>query len=148
MGFLRSLGRKKTMFKVSYRELRSDTFRQAIGKLATCQEFKSPQISMKVGRVVRDVEKELKKSQKAWIDLADPLVARDDKGNFKLSDIEGFTFKEGVNADDARKKIESFVEVEALFDHPKFKLDDLGPAKLSPIELLQIEPMLVQLEAL
>ena len=133
---------RRRVFKITYKDLRTDTFRQAVGKLAMCPEYKDVKVAYRIGRLVQDVEKALKKSQREWLELADPLLEKDDKGNFKLDPKEGFTFKDGVDKAKAEESIEVFTEKEAVLDHPRIKLADVAPAKLNPFELVALADVL------
>jgi hypothetical protein len=135
------------MFKLSYMDLRSDSFRKAVNKLANCNQFKDVKVSFQIGRLAKEVDTKLVASQKEWLELADPLLQRNDKGDFAL-DVNGFTFKDGIEKDMAEKAIEEFTKKEILFDHPRLTLKDLAPASLSPVELVALEPLLVKMEAL
>lgn len=133
---------RRRVFKISYKDLRTDTFRQAIGKLAMCDQYKDAKVAYRIGKLVKDVEKNLKRSQKEWLDLADPLLVRDEAGNFKIDAKEGFSYKDGVDKAKAEKDIEFFTEKEAVIDHPRLKLDDVSVAKLSPLELVALADVL------
>lgn len=134
------------MFKLSYKELRDNDFLSAMGKLTNCSEYKNVKVSYNIMRMGKVLEQKLKESQKEWIALADPLVKRDDKGNF-ASDGVKFLWKDGVDPAEAEKKIVSFLEKEIIVERHKLALDDIAAAKLSPAELGCIEALLADAPA-
>lgn len=128
------------MFKISYKELRSTNFKIALSKLATSTEldFKT---AYHLARTTKDLERALQKSQKEWLELAVPLLEKDEKGNFKL-DETGFHFKEGVDKDDADKRVGAYLDKEVIVERFKITPEKLHPAKLSPSDYAALAPML------
>lgn len=134
------------MFKLSYKELRDNAFISAMAKLTNCSEYKDIKTSYNVMRMGKTLEEKLKESQKEWIEMADKLIKRDDKGNFAHTNND-FVWKHGVSADEGHKTIEDFLKKEIIIDRYKLKLEDMAPAKLSPNELAAIEPVFTELQA-
>jgi len=135
------------MFKISYIDLRSDKFRTAVSRLATCNGFKDIKITMQIGKLAKDVDAHLQRTQKEWLELADPLLERDEKGNFIIDPVAGFTFKDGIEKAQAQKAIEEFTKRETTIEQPKLTLQDVAAAGLSPMELVALEPVLISLES-
>lgn len=136
------------MFKLSYQELRDQNFLAAMGKIVGCSEYKDIKVSYNIGRMKTVIDQKLKKSQEEWLELANPAVEKDERGNFKVDREKGtLLFKEGIDAEEMQKKIEEFTKREVIIERFKLKLDDLAPAKLSPADLSVLEPMIQTLEA-
>lgn len=134
------------MFKLSYKTLRDNEFLSAMSKLTNCSTYKNVKVSYNIMRMGKVLEQKLRDSQKEWIDLADPLVKRDDRGNF-ASDGKQFLWKEGVDPADAEKKILDFLAKEIIVERTKLSLDDIEPAKLSPAELGAVEALVTEIAA-
>lgn len=136
------------MFKVNYLDLRSNTFRVAVGKLANCQQYKDVKLGFRIGKLAKSIDAELQKSQKEWLELATPLVAKNEKGDFIVDAVKGFTFIDGIEAAQAQKALEDFTKKETIIECQKLTLKDVEPAGLSPVELMALEPLLISLESL
>lgn len=134
------------MFKLPYKTLRDNEFLSAMQKLTTCAAYKNVKVSYNIMRMGKALELKLRDSQKEWIELADPLVKRDERGNF-ASDGKAFLWKEGVDPVDAEKKILAFLDKEVIVDRLKLSLDDIEPAKLSPAELGAVEALVTEISA-
>lgn len=134
------------MFKLSYKTLRDNEFLSAMQKLSSCATYKNVKVSYNIMRMSKVLEQKLRDSQKEWIALADPLVKRDDRGNF-ASDGKAFLWKEGVDPAVAEKTILDFLDKEVIVERTKLSLDDIEPAKLSPSELGAIEALVTEISA-
>lgn len=134
------------MFKLSYKTLRDNDFLSAMQKLTQCSTYKNVKVSYNVMRMGKVLDQKLRDSQKEWIELADPLVKRDERGNF-ASDGRAFLWKEGVDPAAAEKSILAFLEKEVIVDRTKLSLDDIEPARLSPAELGAVEALVTEIAA-
>ncbi len=131
------------MFKIAYRELRSQQFGTAMYKLGTCTEFKNPKVTYNIARTMKILSKELSESQKQWSEIASPLFVTGEDGNFKINETKSFfVCKEGVDENEATKKVDTFLNKEVLVERFKMKLEDLQAAKLSPSDVAALEPLL------
>lgn len=132
------------MFKIEKRVLLSPSFKGSMAKLANCSDFK-----MKVGynimRTAKALEKELVKAQNELNEIKKKYSEMDGE-NFKLNDAkDDLLWKEGMAAE-AKKAIEDFGVSEVLIDRQKFSLEDMAPAKLTPGDLANLDPLLQALE--
>jgi hypothetical protein len=103
---------------------------------------------MQIGKLAKDVDTHLQRTQTEWLDLADPMLERDEKGNFIIDPVAGFTFKDGIEKAQAQRAIEEFTKRETTIEQPKLTLQDVAAAGLSPMELVALEPVLISLESL
>lgn len=128
------------MFKISYKELRSTNFRTALSKLATCTDldFKT---SYHIARTTKELERAYAKSQKEWVDTAEPILEKDEKGLFKVDD-EGFHFKPEVDKTEADKRVGAYLDKEVLVERHKINPEKIHVAKLSPADYAALAPML------
>lgn len=130
------------MFKISYRDLRSDPFKQTMVKIASCGAYPE-KVAYNIMRMAKALEAELKKSNEEWVKLAASLVQKDEKGNLKLNEEKtDFLWVDGVTGEAGKAKIEEFGAKEVIIDRHKLKLSALAPAKLSPADLANIECLL------
>jgi hypothetical protein len=130
------------MFKITYKELRSPQFSQSLSKLAQCTELK-PKTAYHIAKTATVLGRELSSSQKKWVAISKPLFKLNEAGTFIPNTTnEFFVTNEGVSEDDAKAKVEEFLNHEVLVERFKLKIDDLAPAKLSPQDLIALEPML------
>jgi hypothetical protein len=132
--------RGKKMFKISYKDLRGQNFRSALSKLTTCTklDFKT---AYRIAQTAKHLEEAFKKSQKEWVELADPILQRDEKGGFRV-DETGFHFKEGIDSSEADKKVKDYLEKEVIIERWKMTAEGLHPAGLSPADYVALAPML------
>jgi hypothetical protein len=129
------------MFKISYKDLRSDGFRNAMTKLATCGEYKDFKLTYNLKIMAKEIEKALIQSQKEWLDIASGLIAKGEDGRFKIEKND-FVWKEGIDKDFAVKVVEDFGAKEVEIDRFKLDPETLMAAKLSPADLSHLEPLL------
>lgn len=134
--------KERNMFKITYKELRSPQFSQSLTKLASCTEL-APKVAYNIARTAAVLGRELTTSQKKWIAASKPLFKLDDAGSFMPNATkEFFVLNEGVDEGDAKEKVEEFLNHEVLVERFKLKVEDLAPAKLSPQDLIALEPLL------
>lgn len=139
--------RRKFMFKMTYKELRSENFKQSMSKLASCPSFKL-KVGYNIMRTAKAMEKHLEVSQKEWIEMLNKWVGKDEKGNFKLNaDKTDFEWNLGLDTADIKKQLEEWGKKEVLIERAKFSLEDFQPANLTPADLANLEPLLAVIES-
>lgn len=130
------------MFKISYRDLRSDPFKQTMQKIALCGAYPE-KVAYNIMRMTKALEAELKKSNEEWVKLAKSLIQIDEKGMLKFNEEKtDFLWLDGIPPAEGKAKIEEFGAKEVIIDRRKLKLSVLAPAKLSPADLANIECLL------
>lgn len=134
------------MFKIKYKDLRQNSFHQAMVKLATCTTFGNVKVTYNVMRMAKALEKELSTSQKIWSDLLEKLVKKKEDGSWE-TDKGQFVFKDGLDPEASKKELEGFHDMEIEIDRFPLKIQDLVPAQLCAADMAALEPML-DLEAM
>ncbi len=129
------------MFKISYQTLRSDGFRVALQKVVNCSKFDT-KTAYRIMRLTKELEKALLASQQEWVKLAEKYVKKKD-GKFAYAEGD-FDFLDGVDKEAARAEIMAFGAKETIIDRWKLKVEELGPAGLSPADMSALEPMLLE----
>lgn len=133
------------MFKIEKRVLLSPGFKDSMSKLANCAEFKV-KVGYNIMRTAKALEKELVKSQNELNEIKKKYAECDENGTFKLSEAKNDLLWKPGTEQDAKTAIEAFGLSEALVDRQKFSLEDLAPAKLTPADLANLDPLLQALE--
>jgi len=132
------------MFKITYKELRSPSFMQAMSKVASCTDY-DYKTAYNIMRLAKMLEKNITESQKEWILLANGLIKKDEKGNFKLTE-KGFDYLDDINIDEAKKKIEDYLEKTLIIERHKVDPEKLHVAKLSPADYAALSPILKEVD--
>jgi hypothetical protein len=125
---------------LNYKDMRSDGFRNAMVKVATCTRYNDAKVSYRVMKLTKAIEEKLIASQKEWIELGRKYIARGEDGNFLVANGE-FVLLENVNQELAKQEIQSFSDKKAETDRWKLALEDLTAAQLSPADLAVLEPI-------
>lgn len=130
------------MFKISYKELRSETLHRSLGSISRSTSYKNIGKLKKVAALVKAVDTALTKSQKEWVVLAGKYIQKNpEKGTF-LIDEKGPTWVEGVDPVEAEKEIDLFTEKEALIDAEQISVHDIETVELSPVDIVALSPVL------
>lgn len=140
--FLNRFLKEKSVFTISYKDLRSDAFVQAMGKIAGSPNFKNIKVAYNISRMAKRLQTEITASQKIWLELVTKYIEVNPKTLAPERDGNSFKWKEGVNAEEADKALTDYINTEIKVDRYKLKLQDLEPAGLSPNDLIALEPML------
>lgn len=127
------------MFKISYREIRSDGFKNAMSKVVGCSEFDA-KTAYRIMRTTKELEKTLVESQKEWLKLASALIKKTPENRFEVKDGD-FVWQDGVDPEAAKAQIEAFGAKEAIIERWKIPVDKLEKAKLTPADLAALEFM-------
>ena len=133
------------MVTLKYSALRSDVFRVAMVKLASCQM--DAETSAKFLDLAKELENCLRASQVEWVDLLKPnCEIEEDK--FKLNaDNSDFAWLAGVEPGLMRAKIMEFANKDVILDKYEPVKVKLGDVKFSPVELSALDPIVsIQIE--
>ena len=105
------------MFKIAYKDLRTEQFKQAMLKLANCCDY-----PMKTGyhimRVAKLLEQELKKSTTDWVELCNKLIKKDEKGD----ESTYTTDVDGLGNVDVRQKLHKIVDAAKAYIPPNWRI--------------------------
>ena len=131
------------MLTLPYGTLRSESFRNAIIKLGICPDL-GMDTSLKVLEISKKLESKLRESQGEWVTMLKQYVPVEEGTNFFAlnKDKTDFAWKDGVDPEEAKKKIMEFTAKEITVDHEPLELKDLTPVKLSAIDIAVLDPLL------
>ena len=81
-------------------------------------------------------------TQKDWVDIAEELIERDEKGNFRTNE-EGNDFKWliGVSPEQGQKIVADFARSEVHVPASKLNPSDLSGVRISAEELAYLSPL-------
>ena len=129
------------MITVDYGTLRSDPFKASLSKLVNSTELE-PKTAYRVMRLAKDIETKLRESQVEWVKLLGKYV-KTEGTQWKLNeDKTDFDYLDGVDKDAAKKEIMGFLTKTAEIGRDKIGLETLSAAKLSPVDLSTLEPII------
>lgn len=131
------------MFKITQFEFKSPAFEQALYKLCSVH-FSDDKVSYNLAKILRRYKTLSKDCQKKWEELYMPYVLRDEHGVIIPLDGKPGTFQ----ADPAKKAewdaaVQAFNETVVEFDCHQITLDQVREAKLTPYDLVELEPLLI-----
>lgn len=95
-----------------------------------------------MGRTTKMIGDAFWASQKEFSKIATPFFETDDTGFVKKDDAGKHVLKEGVSEEQVKEAMEKFLSTTVEIDRWKLKLEDLEPAKLSPVDFIALEPIL------
>ena len=122
--------------------LRSEPFRLSIQKIVNAPGLDT-KVAYNVVRLAKELEKTLADLQKEWVQLVGKYVEKDG-AQWRLNEQKtDFAYLAGVDVEDAKKAIMEYMESKAEISREPLKLEDLGPAKLTPADISVLEPFLV-----
>jgi len=129
------------MITVDYGTLRSDPFKASLSKLVNSTELE-PKTAYRVMRLAKDIETKLRESQVEWVKLLGKYV-KTEGTQWKLNeDKTDFDYLDGVDKDAAKKEIMGFLTKTTEISRDKIGLEALSAAKLSPVDLSTLEPII------
>lgn len=121
--------------------LRSDPFKASISKLVNASDLET-KVAYNVMRLAKELEKSLVELQKEWVQLVGKYV-QSEGAQWKLNEEKtDFAYLEGVDVEEAKKAIISYMETKVEIDREPIKLADLEGAKLSASDISVLEPLL------
>lgn len=136
----------RDMFKISYRDLRSEHSLNALQKLTQCPHLPH-KVAYNVMRMSKVLDQELRKSQEEWVKLAEKIIVQEKGENGVIRfKFEGGNpvFVEGIDPEDGKRQIKEYNDKEVIIERHKINVEDLANAKLSPAEMLALEWMITE----
>lgn len=115
-------------------DLLSTPFRDAMVKIATCNVL-DIQLAYNLQRFMKELEKTISETHKAWIELVKQYVNVKLDGNFEATEAGTFKWKDGVDADAAIKAIQTFGNFKTRVLRRPLTLDSLRNCGLSPSDI-------------
>lgn len=137
------------MIKLDYKTLNSAEFNQSLMALANQNGFADFKTSYNVAKLKQKVDKELKAARELYSKWISEFVVKDENGKLKMAEpgkglpICPFEIIEG-KTEELMKKMDQFLETEVEFAITPVNPSLLGTVKLSPDQLLHLEPIFDQ----
>ena len=128
------------MITIKRAVLRSDVFRGAFFKVVAADM--DVESATRVLDLAKALESVVIETQKDWVDIAEELIERDEKGNFRTNE-EGNDFKWliGVSPEQGQKIVADFARSEVQVPASKLSPSDLSGVRISAEELAYLSPL-------
>lgn len=131
------------MITLKYSQLLDKNFNDALKKLMFCDELDSV-ARYRLSRLSKDVANGIKKAVSERHAILLNNAKLDDSGNFLLDETsKDFQWKDGIDMETVKKEVDGFGDRTVEIDRFQFNLSSFDNAKLSPIELSYLEPLIV-----
>jgi hypothetical protein len=131
---------------------KGDLFKQSLSmsfrKLSGCNAFK-PKVAYNLMRLSKILEQESKRFREEQIELTKKYVDWENEltKSFKMNEEKSdFLWRDGVDVPAARRELEEFLAQEFTVNRFKFEVEDLEPAKLTPVDYDALDFMINQPE--
>jgi hypothetical protein len=136
------------MLTVTYGQLRDSNFGRAISKLANFNGYKHPKTAYNVAKINRRLLDEAKLAEELYKQLVERYADKDEAG--KIKPVEGrgpdsFMIPDAAS-DEWTEKTKEYHAIAFEIDRPRINLDDVADAKLTPSEIMALDPVLAFLE--
>jgi hypothetical protein len=122
------------MIKLNYKSLNSGQFNQAVFNLMSQNGFASNDVSKNLAGMFRQFQSALMKARNSYNEMSKEFMDTSEDGKTQ-------TVKPDMK-DVFDKKMEEFMATEVTFLAEPIKESDLGQVRLSPAQLLELEPIL------
>ena len=133
------------MIKLTYRQINSDGFNQALKFLSSQNDFGSFQAAYNVAKLTRKFEKELNQARHSFSAWTKAYIAKNEDGSPKMAENPSgffpFEIAEG-KSDEFSEKVEDFLNTVVTIEVPKLTTEQLGNVRLSPNQISALEPIL------
>lgn len=132
------------MLTVSYGQLRDGTFARAMTKMANCSGFKSPKVAYNIAKINQRMLDEAKLADELYQKLVKEYCKKTEAGEIESHEGRPGTFviPEERGAE-WKEKLAEFHSISFEVDRPRVDLDDVqGPAQLSPLKIMALEPVI------
>ena len=132
------------MLTVTYGQLRDSNFGRAISKLANFNGYKSPQVAYNVAKINRRLLDEAKLAEELYRQLVERYADKTEDG--KIKPVEGrgpdsFMIPDAVS-EEWGAKVTEYHAIAFEIDRPRIGLDGVADAKLTPAEIMALDPVL------
>lgn len=135
------------MIKITFKELNSQAFNQALKYLSSQNGFSNFQEAYNMTKIVRQYHEQQKIAHEMFLKFAKDYCEVDEKGNLVIAPPEApkhpfcpWAFKEGKQAE-FDEKITEFFKTEATIEARALKPEALGNIDLSPNQIITLEPI-------
>lgn len=131
------------MITISYGQLRNQNFVNGAHKLGRCVDFDSPKVLFSVSKIYSKITEEMKAADDIYVPMLDKYAQKNDKGQYLCvpGDASKVLIKDGLETEWQEKEKE-FLSIDFAIDRPKLNLTEVAKAKLSPMEINALEPIL------
>lgn len=130
------------MIEITWQQLKNQDLTQALNALAGQRmEFST---TLKVLNILKSVESEQKMAFQAARILTEKFIDREKESELlKAGKLSEVPLKDGVLKEEYEKSLTEYLETKSRIRATKIKADELSQTKLTPIELLAIEPFII-----
>ncbi len=132
------------MIILTYKTLNDEGFNKALATIAAQTGYADFQASYNVAKIARKFGTELKTARETYAKWVDAYIVKDEKGVPKMAAEPNqhvpWEIKEGMQ-EEFEKGMENFMKTEITIEAAPLKLTDLGQVKLSPLQILTLEPV-------
>lgn len=123
-------------FELTYKDIANPHFLAAMKKVVNSETWKDPKKAYNAARIGTLLDSELK----TFADLRQKLVTK--ARSYVPANDDAPTDDDKAKLEEIQAEQEKFLEVSFKLERHKIHLDDLADVKLSPNELLALEPLL------
>lgn len=126
--------------KLTYAQLNEPALFQSLNALAAEKDFPEFKTAYSVSKLVRRIRNELRVAAEHHKEIIMPFVEKDEAGKAKTDERGGVTIAPEKKAE-WDEKLQQFLDHEVEFDVDPIKVTELGAIKLSPNDILALEPI-------
>lgn len=131
-------------FELTYEDLSSRAFADALNKLSMSTGFHEAKTAYDVGKLVEEIFTFMAKCQKEFVPIASEYVLKDDTGKpVKKEDDPGSVKIIPERVAEWEKTYKDFTAKTVTVQRHKIPLNSLNTCKLSPQELIALDPILL-----
>jgi len=132
------------MIKLDYRTLNSEAFNKALVSLIKQEGFSTARVAYNISKIYRLFRKELAFAREQYAKMVKPFLVTDENGEFKISEKRHpfcpWEILEGKE-ESFNTLIHDFLSTEVILEVTPLSLNDMGSVKLSPADLMALEPI-------
>jgi len=138
---------EKSSIKLTYSDLNSEGFADALGELANQKGFATFPAAYNIAKIYRKFNNEMKLAREAYFDWSKDYFVKDDEGKFKAastpSALTPWEIKED-KVEEFHKKMSDFLSTKITIHADPIKIEDLGTVKMSPKQIVSLESIIDQ----
>lgn len=132
------------MITLDYKTLNSDGFNQALAVLSNQTGFSTFQAAYNVAKIARQFGEELKIARELYTKWSDEFFVKDENGKHKMATTPNphspFELKEGTS-EKFQEEMDKFLKTSVQIKASPLQVHDLGNIRLSPAQVLALEPI-------
>jgi hypothetical protein len=134
------------MIKLSYKLMNNEGFNEALATLSSSKGFADVRTAYNVGKIAKKYSEALQVARRVYTEKSEKFLVKDDTGAFVQAETPNglcpFQIKEGMK-EEFEAMMADFMQTEIAIEVFPLELESLGDVKLSPLQVLALEPLLV-----